>query len=444
MSRTVALRRVLPDEVPMHARSEIDTKTLAEASRIVEDVEKRREEAVLEYASRFGDMDTGDRPLLIEGDELRAAPDKVSREVREVLERTAARIRRFAMAQRNSLRDVALNTEWGKMRQIAEPLQVAGCYAPGGRYPLPSSVLMTVIPAGVAGVGLIQVATPKVGDLMLAAAAIAGADRVLSVGGAQAIAALAFGVAGVDGCDVIVGPGNRWVTAAKQRVSHRVRIDMPAGPSEVLVFADRSASARLIAADMIAQAEHGSDSLAVLVTTEAELIEQVERALAEQVLDLPTADMVRRSLRRSFAVPVSSIEEGIEVCRRLAPEHLEIIMQEGDRVAAKVRASGAVFIGPHTPATLGDYGAGPNHVLPTAGSARSESGLSPLVFMRTFTTLEVRDTESARELLDDTILLARLEGLEAHARSAIHRLPEENDSNRKNLHSMRTAGIQND
>jgi phosphoribosyl-ATP pyrophosphohydrolase/phosphoribosyl-AMP cyclohydrolase/histidinol dehydrogenase len=278
-----------------------------------------------------------------------------------------------------------------------------------------------VIPARVAGVERVTVASPKPTPHTLAAADVAGADSVVSIGGAQAVAALALGAGPITPCDIVAGPGNRFVTAAKQLLFGKVGIDMLAGPSEVLVIADDSAEASLIAADLLAQAEHDTDARAILVTTSAKLIQKVNIELEAQLRDLPTADIARRALENSFAVACGSGEECISVASRIAPEHLEVMTDDAEQVARRVKHFGAAFIGPRSAEVFGDYGAGPNHVLPTAGTARFSAGLSVFTFLRARAWLKLE--EPSQPLLAQTARFARLEGLEAHARAAEARKP---------------------
>jgi phosphoribosyl-ATP pyrophosphohydrolase/phosphoribosyl-AMP cyclohydrolase/histidinol dehydrogenase len=388
---------------------------------ILDDVRGRGLSAVLDHAERLGDWPRG-QPHLLGPAELKQAHDACSSEVQGVLHRTAERIRAFAAAQRAALLPLTTTVPGGEAGHHLLPVARAGCYAPGGRFPLPSSVLMTAAVARVAGVEGVIVASPRPALVTLAAAHVAGADAVLAVGGAQAIAALAYGVEGIDPVDVIVGPGNRWVTAAKQLVSGLVGIDMLAGPSELLVLADHSANPAVVAADLLAQAEHDVDALPILVTTHEPLIAAVEEALEVQLATLPTAATAREAVARGFAVVVSSLEEALPLVDRLAPEHLELELEDAPAVAARIRNAGAIFVGSHAAEVLGDYGAGPNHVLPTGTTARYTGGLSVLTFLRMRTWLRIDDPAAARQVVEDAVALARLEGLEGHARSAERRL----------------------
>lgn len=429
---TSLLRRIGPDEVPTLRRDPVDAETLAATAGIVEDVRTRGVTALREHAERFGDLRPGE-PLIREGPELQDACRSLDVAQRGLLERTAGRIRAFAEAQRRCLTDLSFPIVGGTASHTAEPVQRVGCYAPAGRYPLPSSILMTAVTARVAGVEEVWVASPRPTALTLAAAAVAGADTLLAVGGVQAIAALAYGAGLVPPCDVVVGPGNRWVTAAKKLVAGPVSIDMLAGPSELVILADGSADPAVVAADLLAQAEHDADALPILVTLDGDLAVAVERELGLQLRELPTAVTARAALANGFVVFAESIEAAVALCDRLAPEHLHVVLRDGQAVVHRLRHYGALFIGASSGEILGDYGAGPNHVLPTGGTARSTGGLSVLSFLRLRTCLRIDDPAAAKALAEDAAGFARLEGLEAHARAAEHRtrpLPQGGDRDR--------------
>jgi histidinol dehydrogenase len=420
MTARRALRRLGVGEIPSVRRQAIDEETLEIARRIVDDVRARGELALREQAERLGDIEPGASPF-IQPSSLEAALEALPAAQGELLQRTADRIRRFAEAQRASLSELRVELPGGHAGHWVSPVERAGCYAPGGRFPLPSSVLMTAVTARAAGVGEVWVASPRPTAVTLAAAAVAGVDGLLAAGGAQAIAALTFGAGPLGPADVVVGPGNRFVTAAKQLVSGQVAIDMLAGPSELVVFADASGDAQTIAADLLAQAEHDPEALPALVTTSAALADAVDEALQAQLALLATAVTASRALEGGFAVVVDSIEEGARVCDRLAPEHLELHLERPDEVAPLCRHWGGLFIGPGAAEVLGDYGAGPNHTLPTGGTARSTGGLSVLHFLRVRTWLRIDDLEGAASLVADAEALAQLEGLAGHAASAHQR-----------------------
>lgn len=414
------LRRITPDELPALRRDAVDTETLSIASSIVEDVRARGEIALREHATSLGDLPDG-ASLIVERAYLNAALDTLPRGDRELLERTADRIRAFAQAQRAALTDTEIPVPGGAAGHTIAPVERAGCYAPGGRFPLPSSVLMTALTARVAGVSEVWVASPRPTQVTLAAAAIAGADALLAVGGAQAIAALAYGAGPVPPVDVIVGPGNRFVTAAKQLVSGRVRIDMLAGPSELVVLCDASADPETVAADLLAQAEHDPDALPIVVCTDAAVLDAVDAAIARQLATLPTAATASLAIQGGYSVLCDDLDAAIAVCDRLAPEHLELSLKDAATLAPRFKHYGGLFIGEGSAEVLGDYGAGPNHVLPTGSTARFTGGLSVFDFLRIRTWLRIDDPTAVRPLAQDAAQLARLEGLEAHARAADRR-----------------------
>lgn len=417
---TPKFRRVPPEAVEPIGRLALDEATLERAAEIVCDVRERGEPSLREHAEQLGDVQSGE-PLVYGREALQDTLAAAPAEVRGLLERTAERIRTFAQAQRRSLNDLSTDVPGGQAGHTVAPVQVAGCYAPGGRFPLPSSVLMTAVTARVAGVETVVVASPKPSSVTLTAAGAAGADMLLAVGGAQAVAALAYGVGPVPACDVVVGPGNRWVTAGKQIVAGTVAIDMLAGPSELVVLADAAACPKLIAADLLAQAEHDPDALPVLVTMDEELIVRVEAELTRQLEDLPTAAIARVALQRGFATLATSEAEAVAVCDRMAPEHLALHVERPERFMPRLKHYGALFVSGRSAEVFGDYGVGPNHVLPTGGTARAFGGLSVFTFLRVRTWLQMGDEASLGGIIQDAAELARLEGLEAHARSAERR-----------------------
>lgn len=411
------LRRVQVVELLARRRVGLDMATRIGAAEIVEDVRTGGEPAVRRQSERLGDCAPGDF-VRIEREQLLVALAELAEQDRAVLERTAARIRSFAEAQRACLLPLDAEVPGGRAGHRWLPVASVGAYAPGGRHPLPSSVLMTGIPAKVAGVQNVLVASPKPTQITLAAAALAGADALLAIGGAQAIAALAFGTFGPP-VDVIVGPGNRWVTAAKQHLVGEVGIDGLAGPSELLVLADEHADAATVAADLLGQAEHDPDAVPMLVSTSTELLDAVQQELQRQLATLPTAATARAALQQNgMALLVQDLAEAIAIANQLAPEHLELLLQDADTVARALTAYGGLFVGSCSAEVFGDYGAGPNHVLPTAGGARFQAGLSVMTFLRPLTYLQLQDAGALRA---DAAHLARLEGLEAHARSAERR-----------------------
>ncbi len=416
------LRDRTVEEIVRQRYVALPAEALEAAAEIVAAVRRGGEQALRRQAERFAEL-RPDEPIVIERRALEHALRALDAADRERLERVAGRIRAFAEAQRGAIRDVMVPVPGGVAGHSIMPVMRAGCYAPGGRYPLPSSVLMTAITARVAGVAEVIVASPKPPPLVLAAAAVAGADAVLPVGGAQAIAALAYGAGPVPACDVVVGPGNRYVTAAKHLVATMVGIDTLAGPSELLVFADTSADPGLIAADLLAQAEHDTDAVPLLVTMDSTLPRRVNDELRRQIADLPTSHVASVALTNGGVICVCAIEEAVAACDAIAPEHLALHLTDAAAaiVTPRLHNYGTLFVGSRAGEVLGDYGAGPNHVLPTGGAVRGMGGLSVMTFLRLRTWLRIDDAAAACELADDSAWFARAEGLEGHARSAERR-----------------------
>jgi phosphoribosyl-ATP pyrophosphohydrolase/phosphoribosyl-AMP cyclohydrolase/histidinol dehydrogenase len=414
------LRRTAQTDVPGLVRVAVDSGAREIARKIVTEVRLGGEQALRKFALEYDRLDP-DAPLFFGRDALLRAHETLDSATLGVLERTAERIEAFARAQRGALRDVDLPIPGGVASHRFVPLNSAGCYAPGGRHPLPSSVLMTALVARVAGVAEVWVASPDPTPATLAAAAIAGASGLVAAGGAQAIAALAYGAGPVPDCDVIVGPGNKYVTAAKELISRDRAIDMLAGPSELLIVADGTADPLTVAADLLGQAEHDDEAVPMLIALPGLDLDAVDAALQSQLAELPTAATARRALDNGFAVAVESVDDARALCERLAPEHLQLSVADAPAFAERLTRYGALFVGENAAEVLGDYGAGPNHVLPTGGSARTEAGLSVLTFLRARTQLRIDTPGDARALVDDAVALARIEGLEAHARAAERR-----------------------
>jgi histidinol dehydrogenase len=389
---------------------------------IVDDVRARGDAAVREYTERFdrrSPVGRSDGDTYEIHEEAWASRANVSDEVRRALEHAAERIRWFHEHQREN--DVEVERGGIRLGLRVRPLARVGLYVPGGTARYPSSVLMTAIPAKVAGVAEVIMVTPGASAETLVAAQIAGVDRVFEIGGAQAIAALAYGTQTVPRVDKIVGPGNQWVAAAKRRVFGQVDIDSVAGPSEVLIIADETADPAWVAADLIAQAEHDVEARPILVTTSASLPAAVERALEEQLATLPRADIARRSLERyGAAVVVDSLDQAVDVANQYAPEHLELDVADPHALVPRIRTAGAVFVGKWAAEAAGDYVAGANHVLPTGGAARYASPLGVYDFQRRTSIVEY-DEAAARADADIIAALAAVEGLDGHGRSALIR-----------------------
>jgi phosphoribosyl-ATP pyrophosphohydrolase/phosphoribosyl-AMP cyclohydrolase/histidinol dehydrogenase len=397
----------------------IDAEALATAAAIIHRVETEGIAALESLTTQFAERPDG-MALFLSRDELAAALHSIPTSDRSLLERVAGRIEAFAAAQLESLAaGEGVPVPGGMAGHVVAPVERAGCYSPGGRYPLPSSVLMTAVTARAAGVNEVWVASPRPTAITLAAAAVAGADGFLVAGGAHAIAALALGAGPLPASDVLVGPGNRFVTAAKQLIFGRVGVDMLAGPSELVVLADDASDDGVVAADLIAQAEHDPDALPVLVTTDPGLPGRVRDRLEEQLATLPTAEIATPALRGGGAVVVGDIAQAIAACDALAPEHLQLSVRDPEAIRDSLSHYGAVFVGEGSAEVFGDYGVGPNHVLPTGGTARFSGGLSVFTFLRVRTWLDIDPSD---DIIADAAGLARLEGLEGHARAAEARL----------------------
>jgi len=392
---------------------------------IIEDVQAKGDEALIDYTYRFDGLALQPETLRISDQEIDAAEAQCSREALEALALAKERIEAYHRAQRpeDSLTTDALGVTLG-WRWTA--IESVGLYVPGGRASYPSSVLMNAVPAKVAGVPRVAMVVPtprgETNPLVLAAARLAGIDEVFRIGGAQAVAALAYGTESVRPVAKIVGPGNAYVAAAKRRVFGQVGIDMIAGPSEVLILADSHANPDWIAADLLAQAEHDPAAQSILITDSPTLADAVEKAVGRQLETLPKAEIAGASWRDYGAIIlIDRLERAIPLVDRLAPEHLEIEAENAEDLAARVRNAGAIFLGSHTPEAIGDYVGGPNHVLPTARSARFSSGLGVLDFMKRTSILKC-DPGALRALGPAAIALGRSEGLEGHARSVAIRL----------------------
>ena len=386
---------------------------------ILADVRARRDAAVAEYTRRFDRREpvAGSYELSRERWDARAAA--VAPELRSALELAAQRIRAFHERQREPDVDMTLDGVRPELR--VTPLARVGLYVPGGTARYPSSVLMTAIPAKVAGVPELVMVTPGASDEALLAARIAGVDRVFELGGAQAIAALAFGTQTVPRVDKIVGPGNAWVASAKRQVYGEVDIDSIAGPSEILIVADGEANPAWLAADLIAQAEHDPEARAILVTPSERLASAVGVELVRQLEGLPRRAIAERALTgHGAAVIVESLDAAIDFANRFAPEHLELACADARRLAARCTAAGAIFIGAYSSEAAGDYLAGGNHVLPTGGAARYASPLGVHDFRKRTQLIEY-DAAAAAAHAGAIAVLASCEGLEGHGRSALMR-----------------------
>lgn len=397
----------------------------AAVAEILENVRTRGDAALVEYTKRFDGLDLAPARFRVTSDDIERACDACDPHAVAALELAASRIEAYHRRQLpedeffTDESGITLGTRW-------TPIQAAGLYVPGGTAAYPSSVLMNAVPARVAGVSRLVMVVPSpagtLNPLVLAAARVAGVSEIYRVGGAQAIAALAFGTETIAPVDKIVGPGNAYVAAAKRRVFGRVGIDMIAGPSEILVVADGANDPAWIAADLLSQAEHDRLAQSILITDDARLAHAVMMAVEGQLKTLPRADIARASWEAFGAViVVAGLAEAPALVDKIAPEHLELAVDDPESMARQISNAGAIFLGRYTPEAVGDYVGGPNHVLPTSGSARFSSGLGVLDFMKRTSWLGC-DADGLRAIGPAAVTLARAEGLDAHARSVAIRL----------------------
>jgi histidinol dehydrogenase len=394
-------------------------------AKIIARVREDGDAALIDYTKQLDGLDLTKTGIAVFDDEIQAALAAVDEETVEALKLAHTRIREH---HRRHLpeNDIYTDETGVELGQRWTPVASAGLYVPGGTASYPSSVLMNAVPAKVAGVGRLVMVVPtprgELNPLVLVAAALAGVDEIYRVGGAQAIAALAYGTGSIRPVATIVGPGNAYVAAAKRQVFGQVGIDMVAGPSEVVVIADKNNDPAWIAADLLAQAEHDTAAQSILITDDADFADLVVAAVESQLAILPRAETARASWKEFGAViVVRDLSEAPAISDRLAPEHLEIATEDADALTAKIRDAGAIFIGRYTPEVIGDYVAGTNHVLPTARSARFASGLGVLDFMKRTSLLKL-DADSLKALGPAAMALARAEGLDAHRRSVAIRL----------------------
>jgi len=393
---------------------------------ILADVKQRGNAAVIEYTNKFDRMSISDAAEIeLNKAQLQQALDSIDTEQREALEIAATRIRQYA--ERQKMESWSYTEEDGTvLGQHVTAMDRVGLYVPGGKAAYPSSVLMNAIPAKVAGVPelIMVVPTPdgEKNQLVLAAAAVAGVDRVFTIGGAQAVAALAYGTETIPKVDKITGPGNSFVATAKRMVFGVVGIDMIAGPSEILVVCDGKTDPDWIAMDLFSQAEHDEEAQSILVCPDQDFIAQVKQSIERLLEEMPRKEIIKKSLEdRAAIISVETMEQAIEVANLIAPEHLELSMDDAQQWAKKIRHAGAIFMGRYTAEALGDYCAGPNHVLPTSGTARFSSPLGVYDFQKRSSLIGCSH-DGASELGKTASVLAHGEGLTAHARSAEYRI----------------------
>ena len=407
------------------AKRDAEADVTATVAQIIADVRKRGDAALHELNAKFDKVDSARLGLRISEAEIDAAAAQVDKKTFQALEVAAERIRAFHARQKPS-DDFYTDAQGVKLGHRWTPLDAVGLYVPGGKAAYPSSVLMNAVPAVVAGVRRVVVVVPTPGGelnpLVMAALKLAGVHEAYRVGGAQAVAALAYGTESIKPVDKITGPGNSFVVTAKRLVFGQVGIDNPAGPSEILVVADNKNDPSWIAADLLSQAEHDEVAQSVLITDDAAFAGRVGAAVRQQLSTMPRSEIATASWEKFGAlITVKQLSDAAPLIDAIAPEHLELAVEDPQALAAKVRHAGAIFLGRHTPEAVGDYVAGPNHVLPTAGAARFASGLNLLDFMKR-TTLVQCDDASLRQIGPAAVALAEAEGLHGHALSVAIRL----------------------
>ncbi len=399
---------------------------IPQVEKIVSEVKKKGDSSLLKFTKDFDNVDIPKDRIQISEEELDRAYEKVGKENIKVIERAAEAVKRYHLHQ--------LPQGWEeefergvRAGQVVRPLESVGVYVPGGTAKYPSTVLMSVIPAKVAGVKEVVLCTPpnsggEVNPEILVASKISGVDKVYRVGGAQAIAAMAYGTESIPKLDKIVGPGNVYVTAAKKLVSMDVEIDFLAGPSEVLILADSSANPRFVALDLVAQAEHDESSSSILVTTSEKLAKDVKKEITKVLEKIPRGDIASKALRdNGLAIIVESLESALDFTNKYAPEHLEIMVEESEKVIKEVNNAGAIFVGSFSPTCAGDFGVGPSHILPTGGKARVFDGLNVFDFLKmpSIQKLTRKGLESMSDVLER---FSEMEGLHAHGLSVKERL----------------------
>ncbi len=383
--------------------------------KILGEIKKEGDNAVKRYTKQFDKIKL--EKLEVSQKEIKKAYKEVDQETFMVLKKAANNIKNFARKQKSFFRNFETERDGILLGQRVIPLEKIGCYVPGGLYSLPSSALMSVIPAKVAGVKEIVVCSPKIKPTTIVAADLAGADKIFKIGGAQAIAAMTYGTSSVPKVDKIVGPGNKYVTLAKKEVYGEVGIDFIAGPSEILIIADDSANEKFIAADLLAQAEHSTEAKITLLTTSQEIAREVDKELKIQLEKLKTKEIAKKALRNGRIILVSNLQEAVRISNKIAPEHLELQIKNPYEVMKKLRNYGSLFVGEYSTEVFGDYCSGVNHILPTNGTARYSGGLSVKDFLKVVTYQSV-SREGSRKMARIASKFGDIEGLEAHKKSA--------------------------
>lgn len=395
--------------------SKIEFENISSVQEVISSVRKNGDVAIREYSKKFGDGDVENFKLSRE--EINEALKQVDEETVNTIKYAIKNVKEFATAQLQSVKEFEVNINGNRLGQKIIPIDSVGCYIPGGNYPLPSSAIMTVVPAKTAGVKRVVAMSPKIKPVTVAAAHLSGADEIYKIGGVQAIAGLAYGTQSIEKVNKIVGPGNKYVTSAKKQVYGECGIDFLAGPSEVLIIADESAKAEFVAADMLAQCEHDKDARAFLLCKSIDFIKAVDEKAKEYLEKLPTKDIAKVSYEKSIAIVVNSLEQAIELSNKKAPEHLELCLGNADSYIDKFTNYGSLFIGNYSAEVFGDYVSGTNHTLPTNQVAKYSGGLSVFDYIK-IQTYQIISKTSLIETSKNASRLAEKEGLFAHKLAA--------------------------
>ncbi len=392
----------------------IEFESISSVNEIIADVRKNGDKAVKKYVKTFDGEDI--KAFRLSEKEIKKAVDNVDKKTMETIKFAVKNVKEFAKAQFASVKEIEVNVNGNTLGHKIVPLDSVGCYIPGGNYPLPSSAIMTIVPAKVAGVKRVIAMSPKIKDVTVAAAYLAGADEIYGIGGVQAIAAMAYGTETINKVNKIVGPGNKFVTSAKKQVFGECGIDFLAGPSEVLIVADDKAKPEFVAADMLAQCEHDKDARAFLICFSKDFAQKVDKKAKEYLKTLPTKEIAQISYEKSVAVIVNSIDEAIELSNNKAPEHLELCL-DGAQDIMKFTNYGSLFIGNYSAEVFGDYVSGTNHTLPTNQVAKYSGGLSVFDYFK-IQTYQIINEKAVKETAQMASVLAEKEGLYAHKLAA--------------------------
>lgn len=399
------------DEIDDKFFNNIEFETITSVDEIIEDVKRSGDGAIIKYSRKFGDgmLDN----IEVTKEEIKSAYKNVDKDTLEAIKKAVNNVRNFAQKQIECIKNLDTEIDGAKLGHRIIPIEKAGCYIPGGNYPLPSTAVMTIVPAKTAGVKTVVACSPKIQDVTIVACDLAGADKIYRAGGVQAIAAMAYGTETIEKVDKIVGPGNKFVTAAKKHVYGECGIDFLAGPSEVLIIADETANSDFVAADMLAQCEHDKDARAYLICFSEDFAKEVDTKAKAMLKNLSTAEIAKEAYEKSYAVIVENLEQAIKISEQRAPEHLEICINDAKDKIELFKNYGSLFVGNYSAEVFGDYCAGTNHTLPTNMVSRYSGGLSVFDFIK-IQTYQYVDKETAKNLSKTASIIARNEGLLAH------------------------------